>query len=401
MANDTPPDWTSPAELRRQLRRRWERGDILRARLGGDALFPLSLRLRKPRGGELGENFAAVADWVEALRTGAQRHGYRIHWRAQRNRVHGRNELPDAVCVDSEADALRWLGETDAAARFSQLADASLATFPTLRPWLAKHPLRLLEHAAEWPDLLTVLGWFQTHPRPGLYLRELDIPGIHTKFIERHRGLLAELLDAVLPEAAIDPDATRGRGFNRRYGLRDKPPRVRLRMLDRRLAVHGLTDLAVPVSELAGFDPGGDRVFVTENEINGLAFPDVPGALVIFGLGYGVDVLAGLPWLEDKRIHYWGDIDTHGFAILNRFRHAFPGAQSLLMDRATLQAHRPAWGREAEHKRFSGELDRLNDSEQTLFQALKHDQLAPALRLEQEHVRQGWLQAALRVCESS
>jgi hypothetical protein len=28
-----------------------------------------------------------------------------------------------------------------------------------------------------------------------------------------------------------------------------------------------------------------ERVFITENEINGLAFPDVPGSLVIFGLG--------------------------------------------------------------------------------------------------------------------
>jgi hypothetical protein len=36
-------------------------------------------------------------------------------------------------------------------------------------------------------------------------------------------------------------------------------------------------------------------VLVTENEINGLAFPDVTGGIVIFGLGYGLDRLSEIP----------------------------------------------------------------------------------------------------------
>ncbi|HET7267162.1 MAG TPA: DUF3322 domain-containing protein [Oleiagrimonas sp.] len=388
--------WTTPTDLRAQLQRRWQRGDILRARLTGEPLFPLTLRLRKPAARDLSEHFAAVAEWVDTLRHDAKAHGYTVHWRAHHHRLHGTNALPDAITVDTETDALRWLGRQRDAEHFAQLTDVTLERFPELHPWLTRRPLTALEHAPTWQNLLTVLTWFQAHPRPGVYLRELDIPGIHTKFIETHRGLLAELLDAVLPATLIDANATGIRGFNRRYGLRDKPAQVRLRLLDPQLAMGGFTDLTVPAAQLARHDPGAGTVFVTENEINGLAFPDVADALVIFGLGYGVDVLRELPWLAHKRIFYWGDIDTHGFAILNRFRHTFPDARSLLMDRATLEAHRQVWGHEDQRKRFTGELVRLTDAEQSVFQTLKQDQLAPALRLEQEHIRQGWLLDALR-----
>lgn len=391
-------NWTTPAQLREQLERCWQRGDLLRARLTGEALFPLRLRLRKPGAGDLTEHFAEVADWVEILRDGARTErggGYTIHWRERRHRVQGSNALPDAISVDSPDDALRWLGRHVEAKRFDRLAKRTLDRFPGLRLWLTRHPLRMLEHAPAWDTVLAVLAWFQAHPRPDVYLRELDISGVHTKFIETHRGLLSELLDAVLPPAAIDDHATGIRSFNRRYGLRDKPILVRMRLLDTRLAMTGFTDLSIPVAQLAQHDPGAGTVFITENEINGLAFPAFPDALVIFGLGYGVDLLRDLSWLAHKRLYYWGDIDTHGFAILDRFRRTFPGARSLLMDRATLEAHRETWGREDPHKRFRGELTRLQPQEQALFQVLKQDRLAPALRLEQEHVAQSWLRKAL------
>jgi hypothetical protein len=34
--------------------------------------------------------------------------------------------------------------------------------------------------------------------------------------------------------------------------------------------------------------------------------------------------LAALPWLHDEQIVYWGDIDTHSFAILSRLRERLP-----------------------------------------------------------------------------
>ena len=62
--------------------------------------------------------------------------------------------------------------------------------------------------------------------------------------------------------------------------------------------------------------------------------------------GYAVEVYAALPWLRGRACHYWGDLDTHGFAILSRLRQHLPQARSLLMDTETLLAHRDLWVQE-------------------------------------------------------
>jgi hypothetical protein len=66
------------------------------------------------------------------------------------------------------------------------------------------------------------------------------------------------------------------------------------------------------------------HVFIVENLQTGLAMSDMPGAVVFMRLGYNVDVLARLPWLARARCIYWGDVDTHGFAILHGARSYIP-----------------------------------------------------------------------------
>ncbi len=400
--NDKP--WTRPKDLVDQLRKHWDSGRLLAERLEErESLFPLQLRLKKATSRDLTERFDAVRDWVGALiehSRDKRGHGYDIEWRTINHRTRGRNDLPKAIIVPSAEDALRLIGKTAQARQFDQLAAELLAEFPTLGDWLARRPMEALKRADEWPRLLAILRHFRDHPRPGVYLRQLDIPGVDTKFIHARRGLVGQLLDAVLPEEAIDRSAGGVRGFNRRYGLASRPVLVRFRILDPELALEGLTDLSVPAEEFAGLDWPVSEVFITENEINGLAFPAHPRAIVVFGLGYGLERLAGIEWLNQARCWYWVDIDTHGFAILNRLRHHLSGVRSFLMDRATLDAHRELWGREPEDQRFRGELKRLEEPEQALYQTLRDDVLAPCLRLEQEHVRFAWLKRFLEQVRS-
>jgi hypothetical protein len=118
---------------------------------------------------------------------------------------------------------------------------------------------------------------------------------------DRQKSEFDGLLDCVIIESLHDPMLTRRRSF---------------RLLDERLAINGLSDIAVPAEQFARLSSVAQRVFITENEINGLAFPDVPRGLVIFGLGYSLDLLFSAEWLRSLELHYWGDIDTHGFAML-------------------------------------------------------------------------------------
>ena len=383
--------WSGSRELRAQLQRLWERGRILASLVDDQPLFPLKLSLKGPSSAELAERFEAVRDWIARLR--ALPH-YRVEMREVNHRVLGRNQVPAAVWVDSLAEAVAILGKSRELRRFETLLSLTRQRQPALTAWLARRPLQALELADDWQRLLTVVDWLRDHPRPGVYLRQVDLPGVHTKFLEAHRAVLAELLDLVLPERAVDPTASGVTGFARRYGFLDRPVRIRFRVLDPAIALLGNgADISLDAVNFARLAPPVSRVFITENEVNFLAFPAQPGSLAIFGAGYGFEELARAAWLRDRELHYWGDIDTHGFAILDQLRGFFPAVASLLMDRQTLLDHRGLWSHEARPQRRA--LTRLDGVEAALYQTLRDDELGHGVRLEQERIGFKRLEAAL------
>jgi hypothetical protein len=390
--------WTTPDALTEQVQKLWNRGDVLRARVTGEELFPLELKLRRPSPRDVRERFGEVQDWARALSAEcreARGFGYELRRETLRNRVQGANDLPVAAIVPGEHDALRLIRRQTDADRFMSILDMTLEKYLVLRDWLSRRSLLALSHFDDWPRILAVLDWFVANPRSSLHLRQLDIPGVDTKFIEGHRGLLTDLLDTVLPEDAVDRSASGVKGFARRYGLRGEPPLLRFRILDRNALLQGLSDISLTPAEFGTLKLPIRGVFVTENRTNGLAFPDHSGSIVVFGMGYGLERFAVTPWLKELDVWYWGDIDTHGFRILDRLRATLPQARSFLMDRATLKAHRSLCVEEPAEKRYTGELFRLSSEEHALFEDLRHDRIGERIRLEQERVAYGWLRRAL------
>ncbi len=387
-------NWTTPSDLKAQLSRLWERGALPRLLVTGDADFPLRLALKGPASSDVTDRFEAVRVWAAELATVPR---LRIAWRDVRHRVQGLQRLPEQVWVDTMDDALTLLGKRRDARRLLQLAEATRTGAPELLPWLARRPLQAIVLAGEWSRLLAVVHWLVAHPRPGIYLRQVDVPGVDSKFIEAHRAVLSELLDLALPEGAVEADRVGTGQFARRYGFLDKPARIRFRVLDESLrllpGVAARPDVTLDADSFAGLDVAVGRVFITENETNFLAFPAASGAIVIFGAGYGWEALARARWLARCAIHYWGDIDTHGFAILDRLRGHFDHVSSFLMDRATLQAHEAHWGEEPDQMLL--DLHRLLPEERDLFDALRDNRIRRNLRLEQERVGFRWLTAAL------
>jgi hypothetical protein len=385
-------NWSSVADVRAAVQKLWDQGRILAARLNGEALFPLEIPLRAPGVADMGEQFGAVQDWARELHAGS---GYTLRTRDINHRQLGRQQVPAAACFTIADDALRLIGRLADERRFDRLAGMTLAAYPELHAWVGSHPLTLLAHSDAWERILAILQWFGAHPRPGLYLRQLDIAGVDTKFIEARKALLAELLDLVLPASSVQQDATGARQFEQRYGLLGKPPMVRFRLLDASLYIGGLHDLTVPLAQFIALAPLAARVYVTENEINMLAFPPLANAMVMFGGGYAIDRLRDIGWLRDRELIYWGDIDTHGFAILDRLRAYMPHTRSIMMDAATLHAHRALWGTEPADKRYGGTLARLDAAEQALFDALRDNVHGQHVRLEQERIGYGWVRNVL------
>ncbi len=386
--------WTGPKELKAQLMRLWVRGELLQDVVTGNARFPLRLMLKSPGSTDITDRFDAVRAWAAELMTAES---VRLEWQEVRHRVQGTQKLPSGAWIETRDDALAWLGKRREWDRFSAQVSATLQMHPALLPWLEKRPLQALELSAEWLRLLAVVTWLVEHPRPGIYLRQMDLPGVHSKFIEAHRGVLAELLDLALPADAVDHSKSGVSLFSARYGFLEKPTRIRFRVLDAAIrAVPGSAcpDVTLDAGSLSCLEFAVRRVFITENETNFLAFPPVRDAIVIFGAGYGWDALAYSQWLQNCSIHYWGDIDTHGFCILDQLRGYFGHVESFLMDRATLDAHAAVWGRE--DKPLVADLHRLTSDERFLYDDLRDNRIRADLRLEQEHIGFDWLARRLQ-----
>src|SRR5690554_772564 len=72
-------NWTTPAGLRAQLQRLWERGDLLRAIVDPDAnVWPRRLNLKTPGPVDLTERFNVVGPWAAAI---ARMPVVRLEWR--------------------------------------------------------------------------------------------------------------------------------------------------------------------------------------------------------------------------------------------------------------------------------------------------------------------------------
>ena len=386
--------WSTPRDLRDQLERLWTKGRILSDMAGEGGLFPLALRLVGPDSQEWSTRFDEARRWARSL--DAIEHALVVTER-RRHPTLGENEFPVRVVVESREQALAWIERLEDAERFHAQLGEIRGRFPELEPWVVRNPLTALEHHAQWARLLDVVDWFRDNPRSGIFPRELDLPGIDTKFVEGHRSLLSSWFDLVLEAKGEEAGAAGPTSFESRYGFREKQRRVRFRILDPEAAFDAFgcaTDLEIEADAFARWDPPSiHTVFVLENEITFLAFPNHPGSIAVFGSGYGFEGLGRARWLGSRDLFYWGDLDTHGFAILDQFRAHFPGAQSLLMDRTTLLSHRERWS--SEPVRSVRDLPRLTDLERELYRELAEGVYGNAVRLEQERIQFGRLLDAL------
>lgn len=403
--------WTEPADFREQIERVWNRGDVLRTVLtrfeqahndtqGGRAIdLPYRVRLRGPSTREMSEHFDRVRDWVDAMRRTATRYGCEIEWKTINHRQLGRNDIPTALLVPDVACIARIAGTRTEVDRFAYVAETLMTRLPETAAWIRRRPFDLLSLEESLDRLIRFVEWMRVHPPDGRYLRQVDLPGIDTKFLESHTAVLSAWLETVLPDERIDDDAHPTRSFAQRYGFSRKPELARFRLLDPELApgFGGFTDVSVTTSEFARCripERGVKRIVVVENDISALALPDLPAAVALFGRGYNFDFLSDTTWLSEVEVDYWGDIDTHGFAILNQFRAFAPHARSVLMDRDTLLAHREHWTQEPSP--YKGNLERLTPEERALYSDLIADRHGHKVRLEQERIRYGLVRKAVQ-----
>ncbi|MEQ8674205.1 MAG: DUF2220 family protein [Aggregatilineales bacterium] len=378
----------TPDDISKRASRKYR--DVLRAWLAGEVFTPIEY----PVGG-LSKNLAERRQQIETLREQSYEavgFGYRLLWDTINTQSLGTQTMPRRIVIETLDDYLGLLRRLTEFNHFVADVQKIRHKFPSLEEWMQLRPQDIIEHHGKWDDLLIVCDYFVDNPRPDVYIRELPI-AVHTKFIEWNQRILRELFEVFLPETAIDRDI---QDFTGRFGLKDKPSLVRLRLLEEQLDwlySMRINELSLPVDQLAHLlaeHIKPRRVLIVENLINFLTLPKIPNGIGIFGGGFAVHLLRNVTWLNQCDVIYWGDIDSHGFEILSDLRGLFPHVRSLMMDQETLEKYAEYVGRGVRSRleRFS----HLTNAEALLVQ----DVVENNWRLEQEHIHQDYVNMRLK-----
>lgn len=328
------------------------------------------------------EKYRKEHDELHAASREMRGYGYSVSWKNVNHKTLGRQALPQEIAFITESDLLKFVRKEKEVQQFRKDLDAILTAFPLLNDWTKKHPLKVVEHAGQWSDLLKVLTYFSRHPQPDLYIRELPIE-IHTKFIEQHKGILRELLDKLIADYVLESEQR----FEAHFHLKYDEELIRIRFLDEKLSQAygaGIKDISLPVSEFCALSWKVKAVFIVENKVNFLTFPPIADAIIIWGHGYGITSLKKADFLQHAPLYYWGDLDAQGFEILSQFRGYFPQTQSILMDSHTFD--RFFEGESGKESKISVTLH-LTDAEQAIYEQLKKNNW----RLEQEKIPQNYV----------
>jgi len=380
-----------PDEIRLRAEKFYSKQKLLRSYFTGEDFFPLTISLQKPSSSKLVDDFPYFRQLFVCLHQqskASKGFGFKLECESLSHRQLGNQQIPVHAVFYTQEDLLAYLGKKKEFSKWIKLIEQVIIEFPALKEVMANKPSLVTDNFDLWPQWINVCRFFINNPKPNLFMRQLEIPGVDSKFIETNKKSLQMLLSAILPHDSVNKEIINlsEHGFERRFGLQFELPRIRFRLLDQNLSysLADLKDVEIPLSSFNQLQLPCKNIIITENKINGLVIPALQETIVIFGLGYGLGILNDIPWLKDKRIGYWGDIDTHGFAILSQLRSYLPHAESLLMDVHTLTSHSNLWVKEK--KPTAGQLPNLTEDEKKLYKELNQSYWGQRVRLEQERI---------------
>jgi hypothetical protein len=375
-----------PDDVRELLRKKFisKHREWLKASISGNDLakiWPMEINLGIPTEQEAIRQPDNVRAWISAWKSW-QGSGSLVwserHWRSL-----GTQSVPEKLILESPDNVTLWIDEAARWVRAVNRFKALIQRWPALIDTLPKHFNVLADYTdSDFLSLSEILSWLCANPHSSLYIRQVPIAGIDSKWLESRKSLVCELF------MAIQGNTSEDRNFFKCCGFKPQPQLIRMRILDSDLRGQfgGLGDISAPLEEIAALGITPAITFIVENIQTAIAFNDLNKSVVLMGWGYGVEKKKKIPWLNHTRCIYWGDIDTHGFAILNRARSYLPHLETVLMDEATLLKHQTLWVKEKE-QHSATELPLLTSTEQMLFQSLKNNVWGHHVRLEQEWIR--------------
>ena len=368
--------------IHKKALRLYESGEFFRAFIEQKSLFPLNIKLKTPTQKRVREEMPTLSKELKTL----ENLSLEVSYQEFDFKSMGKQRLPVSVKIQTQEKLLHFLSKEVEYKELVHAYEIAIIAFASLKDLFIVKPNLLLQNRKNIQKLIAICKFFVANPKPHIYIRELSIQEVDTKFIQKNRAVVDSFLESVLKENNYNTEITKlsENGFEKKYGLKYELPLVRFRILDEALYIHGLHDMTLTTEEFSALDIVCENVFIVENKITMLSFMNVKNSLVIFGTGYGVGRIKNAKWLKDKNIYYWGDIDMDGFAILSQVRGYFPQMKSLLMDRKIAETFKNLAVKSS--NRSAKILEHLSEEEQLLYSMLVSNHYGENFRLEQERI---------------
>ena len=371
----------------------WQNRVHCKARLKGERAFPIEIALKPPKSGNLLLKQTAL---FEQFVTSWQNQPccFKIEWRARQYRHFGEQQVPTKWIIPNWDNLVEVLGEK-VKYQFESWKTKLAFLLETLPAQSALFHVFIdhLEHIEEFS--LEDLSLFrdvvpQLKPQMGKgdYLRALPLVGVDTKFVEQHFRLLEDVLN-VLYDGEV-----KAKGLLSWLNCKAKPKDwllVKPLCPQTQQALGNVPLLRLSSETLWNYVLPAQHILIVENEQSCLALPVLRETIAVAGGGKNVTWLAA-NWLKDKKIGYWGDIDSDGFHILSLARERCPNLTALMMDEQTVLTFQ---GRMVDEPQSLNQIPpNLTMQEQQLFQRLRQGDYGKT-RLEQERVNADYIEKCL------
>jgi len=251
-----------------------------------------------------------------------------------------------------------------------------------LRPSALRAMCRLPDNDVD--VAVEAVAWLRDHPDlMGFTIRQIPVPGMHTKWLLKHRKLVELLADRKVLEEA-----------------RPRLSVVHLTYVDPDyLASGGRRHDAWTSGDQHDLAYRPENVLIVENRDCRLWFPDMARTVVVEGAGLAAStLLSDVEWIvRAQRVVYWGDIDSDGFRILSNLRSEMASrgvyVESLLMDGAAHSRYGHlgvSFDRHGQPLKASGfRLPRLRPVESDCYAAIASAGAHDFRRIEQERIDLG------------
>ncbi|WCG83127.1 Wadjet anti-phage system protein JetD domain-containing protein [Pectobacterium sp. A5351] len=392
----------------------WNNRKTLKSLLIGKTEFPIQISLKPPKGNAALNNISHFQEFVDSWKSFCEQAAYEsiqvnVRWDIVTFRALSEQKVPTYLTIPDISSLARMLGD-EAGQQLRGWQSRIANIFESLSIEFAKrtvHPIRStyerelfsvlianLEILSDFSDLdmqllVKLIPQFHKGMGSGCYLRALPVIFVDTKFIEKNLGFIESVIAAIIDCSAKEM------GLLSWLDCRDKPKDwLLVRPLCKNTvdSLGGLKVLRMSSETLLGFELPAKNILVIENEQSCLSLDNIPDTIAVSGGGKNVSWMRA-DWLGNKRVAYWGDVDSEGLAILSDVRSKLSSVIPLMMDLETVEAYRDRMVDEPES--LAREPVALTDRELMLFRILRNGDYG-CTRLEQERLPMDFVHEKVR-----